>query len=477
MRSLILVRHAKSSRDDPSLADHDRPLSERGIVEATRLGQYAAEHLNQVDEVLCSTALRTQDTWQRMACALEKPPPVRYLPDLYLPSRTGLAKALHEARPHSKTVLVVGHNPSLEAFVRSHAKGLSPELRARLSGGLPTAASVTMSFDMVSFGHFSHQRGHVTELVTREDFMPAHRRRSAKPEKGERVKIDQSTTRAQLASLAIQSAWDQIRINVRGAQLGEDSEFLHHLRVGVRKLRVHLGLFRKQIGRERAKALKAELTWLFRLLGVTRELDVLAEATLPALEGKNDARMKAHVNEALELERAKQRKRLRRALHGVRYERIERELVDLTAELAHRERDKAKRAAPWLTRRLTKHRKHVLSMVKNSDFRDPLEVHAMRKQLKKFRYTAELARGAFAGAATKEFLGQLSDLQDVLGAWNDAVVAQAWLEHFAKELSPARRAQVARAFVAPLEGQRAAKQSDLQRTLGGLLDLEPFWQK
>jgi CHAD domain-containing protein len=183
------------------------------------------------------------------------------------------------------------------------------------------------------------------------------------------------------------------------------------------------------------------------------------------------------VEEALELERAKQRKRLRRALDGTRYAHIERELVNLTADLTHDERDKDDGAGPWLQKRLTKHRKHVLNMVTKSDFRDPLEVHAMRKELKKFRYTAELARGAFAGSATKEFLGQLSDVQDVLGAWNDAAVAEAWLKRFAQGLSERARAQIERAFVVQLEEERAAKVSDLQHCLDGLLQIQPFWEK
>ena len=66
-RRLILTRHAKSDWDDPMLDDHDRPLNKRGQRSAAELGEWLHSRGYEPDEVLCSTALRTRETWAPVA--------------------------------------------------------------------------------------------------------------------------------------------------------------------------------------------------------------------------------------------------------------------------------------------------------------------------------------------------------------------------------------------------------------------------
>ena len=84
-RRLILTRHAKSSWDDPLMSDHDRPLNARGIAAARELGDFLASRGYDPEEVLCSTALRTRETWDGVArAALETRPELHYLTELYI---------------------------------------------------------------------------------------------------------------------------------------------------------------------------------------------------------------------------------------------------------------------------------------------------------------------------------------------------------------------------------------------------------
>ena len=83
-RRLILTRHAKSAWDNPALSDHDRPLNTRGQRAARELGDWLASRGYEPDEVLCSPALRTRETWDHVAAAvLEVRPAVRYEAELY----------------------------------------------------------------------------------------------------------------------------------------------------------------------------------------------------------------------------------------------------------------------------------------------------------------------------------------------------------------------------------------------------------
>src|SRR5262249_37762058 len=73
MRRLMLLRHAKSDRPQPDMRDHDRPLAARGETAAAQIGAYMARHDLLPDGVLCSTAVRTCETWRLVANTLPKP--------------------------------------------------------------------------------------------------------------------------------------------------------------------------------------------------------------------------------------------------------------------------------------------------------------------------------------------------------------------------------------------------------------------
>ena len=73
-RRVHLLRHAKSSWDDPTIGDHERPLAPRGLKATTRLARWIEEHGVRPDLVLCSSAVRAQETLSRIGHALGSPP-------------------------------------------------------------------------------------------------------------------------------------------------------------------------------------------------------------------------------------------------------------------------------------------------------------------------------------------------------------------------------------------------------------------
>ncbi|WP_308917927.1 SixA phosphatase family protein [Jannaschia sp. LMIT008] len=107
---VILLRHAKSSWDDPSLDDRDRPLNRRGRDAAARIGAWLRTHAPEPDRILVSPAARTRETWD----ALGLPGTPEHPDALYLAE----ADAILAALPARGCVLVVGHNDGMARAAR-----------------------------------------------------------------------------------------------------------------------------------------------------------------------------------------------------------------------------------------------------------------------------------------------------------------------------------------------------------------------
>lgn len=138
MRQLFLLRHGKSSWDEPSLDDFDRPLSGRGIKAARRMGKHMAAQGIHPGVVLVSTARRTRATWELMEPHL-KGLPVSYEDALYEAGRSELLDRLRALDDHLRSVMVVGHNPGLERLATHLCGGHGDAAAlARLAEKFPT---------------------------------------------------------------------------------------------------------------------------------------------------------------------------------------------------------------------------------------------------------------------------------------------------------------------------------------------------
>jgi len=148
MKQLLLLRHAKSSWDDPDLDDFDRPLAQRGLKAAQLIGRELAARDWLPDQVLVSSALRTRDTWRLVAAELPAHPRVVFAEALYEASAADILSQIRLVEPSSGYLAVVGHNPGLEDLAKQLAgPGSETKARRRLEEKFPTAALARFVFD------------------------------------------------------------------------------------------------------------------------------------------------------------------------------------------------------------------------------------------------------------------------------------------------------------------------------------------
>jgi phosphohistidine phosphatase len=137
-RRLLLLRHAKSSWDEPGLPDAERPLAPRGRRAAAALGARLARRRVRIDRVLCSPSRRTRETLALLA--LDPAPPVVFPEALYLASARTLLTRLRRLPHRVRCVLVIGHDPGLEHLARSLAERGRKQAMRRLALGFKTGA-------------------------------------------------------------------------------------------------------------------------------------------------------------------------------------------------------------------------------------------------------------------------------------------------------------------------------------------------
>ena len=115
-RTLIAVRHAKSSWDH-DVEDHDRPLSGRGRRDADALGRLLVQRALAPDLVLCSTAARTRETWERAHAVGATAGEVRLVRGIYHAWVPELVRLLRQTPDDVATVLLLGHSPGIPDLV------------------------------------------------------------------------------------------------------------------------------------------------------------------------------------------------------------------------------------------------------------------------------------------------------------------------------------------------------------------------
>lgn len=117
MKTLTLLRHAKSAWDDAVPRDFDRPLNGRGRRAAARIGQWIADHDVTFDAVVASPAVRVTQTLAEVATGARRNLVTVAEPRIYLASAATLLEVVHDLDDAATHVLLVGHNPGLEDLV------------------------------------------------------------------------------------------------------------------------------------------------------------------------------------------------------------------------------------------------------------------------------------------------------------------------------------------------------------------------
>ncbi len=149
MKTIFLLRHAKSSWDDDSLPDHDRPLSKRGRAAAPRIGAYMYGAGYLPDLVLCSTATRTRRTLDAVLSELGVEPAIEFHEELYLAAPREMLDLVRSVPDTVEGVLLVGHNPGTGMLAATLSGDGLPERIYQMRAKFPTTglAIIELSVD------------------------------------------------------------------------------------------------------------------------------------------------------------------------------------------------------------------------------------------------------------------------------------------------------------------------------------------
>jgi CHAD domain-containing protein len=253
------------------------------------------------------------------------------------------------------------------------------------------------------------------------------------------------------------AALDQIDANAPGAAAGRDPEFLHQLRVGVRRLRSALRAFRKLLRRRQADLIEEPWRRAMPVLGEARDWDVFL-AALPA----------GPLKEAAGARRDEAQRRVRGLLRSGSFDGARREThARIQRGLWRRSADPSEPLATFARRALRKLHEGLLESAEDIDWRDARRRHRVRIRVKRLRYACDFFAAEFAARRTKPYLDALRALQDILGDMNDIEVQRGLLRRLAPRRSPlgaVREEAVVRASLAAREHELIAA-------------LEPAWRR
>lgn len=155
MKTLYLLRHAKSSWDDPALADFDRPLNERGIRTAPFMGKLMARNGFAPSIILSSPAVRASQTANAVKDAAELVAEVHLEHQIYEASPHSLSQVVSELDDGHDSAMIVGHNPGMEGFIRYLTGSLEP---------MPTAALAVIELQVDEWKSVGEGCGELREV-------------------------------------------------------------------------------------------------------------------------------------------------------------------------------------------------------------------------------------------------------------------------------------------------------------------------
>lgn len=115
MKKLFLLRHSKSSWDDPSLDDFDRPLNKRGYREADEIANYICKKAYYPDIILCSSAKRTRQTLEPVVKALDYKNEILFLDSIYEADWRVLEEEVDKIE--EENIMLIGHAPGIEDYL------------------------------------------------------------------------------------------------------------------------------------------------------------------------------------------------------------------------------------------------------------------------------------------------------------------------------------------------------------------------
>jgi len=242
-----------------------------------------------------------------------------------------------------------------------------------------------------------------------------------KPEKWVQPALTSGTTASQAFVACVAAAAEQIRANTAGLRMSRDPEYLHQLRVGLRRMRCTLRAFRRLVRRRRASAFEAELRSALGILGKARDWDEFSRSGVsPALRR---AARGLHDRSLHDAKAAAGRKRFQSlSMRLLRW---------AETDPWRRGSDPEERIGSFGARSLKRLYADLSDCAQGIDWADAARRHRVRIRAKRLRYGLDCFAAAFTPEALRKFSNGLQDLQELLGKANDCAVQQALLRRLA----------------------------------------------
>ena len=170
MRRLMLLRHAKTETDAPSGRDHDRRLDDRGCSDAAEIGRWIARNPPFPNQVLVSSAVRAQQTWDVVWETIKDSvaaPEMETLDELYGAEPAQLLQMVRMAsHADPKRLLLVGHNPGMHELALMLTGQGDKASRKALEDNLPTSGLAVLDFDTDDWTDVAFRRGKLALFVS-----------------------------------------------------------------------------------------------------------------------------------------------------------------------------------------------------------------------------------------------------------------------------------------------------------------------
>jgi phosphohistidine phosphatase len=159
MKTIYVIRHAKSSWDAPNLTDHERPLIDKGIQRTALVTGFLVKHNIKIGLIISSDAVRAFETAKLIAAAIGYPiGNIKTDRRIYQESLDSVYKVISEVSPKIDSIMIVGHNPTLTNFVNDFLEEEIDEL--------PTSAIVSISFETDDWQGIEGQKPVINFLIT-----------------------------------------------------------------------------------------------------------------------------------------------------------------------------------------------------------------------------------------------------------------------------------------------------------------------
>jgi len=275
------------------------------------------------------------------------------------------------------------------------------------------------------------------------------------------------------------AALAQAGANARGVVHGKDPEYLHQMRVGLRRLHSALLAFRELVPKNAAKPIAARLRSLMPALGAARDWDVFCESLVRIGTQEPDrAPAMAQLRARARGKRAAARRRARETAASPKLQAfLLRALRWVNAGPWKGRVEKAERSlGAFAASSLERLHRKSLEQAQDIHWNDPERRHRLRIRMKRLRYACDFFAASFAGVAARPYIKRLEALQDILGDLNDVAVARRLLAEIAPRGSAAELAAAAAAYTRQtLAARERMLVISLEAAWAAFEKRRPFW--